>query len=353
MSVRSQVRVVVGLGAAMACFASAVPVAEASFPGRNGLIAFAGEGPPFEPKPRGEGAWTIRVVNPRSGRTRQLTHVPRRCGRRGWTWGDYEPSYSASGRLVTYFHEDSCDPRVKDGIYVMRADGSRRRLIREMTADPDDIPEYPVFSPSGEFVAFDQYLGGSYIKRVERRARERNVRDCPRDRCPLWRFAEVQQPAWSPTGRRLALTLSGILGEDVGHIGTVDTRGLNLRLVTRSRRDGMPDWAPKGNRIVFERRTWTGRQFMGNIFTGRTYTSRHRPPRRLTTTRDAYLPAWSPNGRYIAYVRDPNAFHGPGSLWIMRARDGGGQRLVVSRIVTDRISWQPRPPALDDERRAG
>jgi hypothetical protein len=57
----------VALALAIAGLALAGPVAEASFPGRNGLIAFTGEGPPFEPKPRGEGAWTIRVVNPLTG----------------------------------------------------------------------------------------------------------------------------------------------------------------------------------------------------------------------------------------------------------------------------------------------
>ena len=128
---------------ALVWLAAVVPSAEASFPGRNGLIAFAGEGPPFNTKRVPEGAWTIRVVNPRSGRARQLTHVPRRCGRRGWTWGDGEVSYSASGRLLAYSHVDSCDPRTADGLYIMRADGSGRRLIRRMTLDEDDLPEYP------------------------------------------------------------------------------------------------------------------------------------------------------------------------------------------------------------------
>ena len=133
---------------AVVWFSAVVVGAEASFPGRNGLIAFAGEGPPFNTK-HTEGAWTIRVVNPRSGRTRQLTHVPRRCTRRGWTWSDSEPSYSAAGRRLAYYHEDSCDPRTADGLYIMRADGSERRLIRRMTSDENDIPEYPAISPCG------------------------------------------------------------------------------------------------------------------------------------------------------------------------------------------------------------
>jgi hypothetical protein len=244
---------------ALVWLAAVVPVAEASFPAGNGLIAFAGEGPPFNTKRVPEGAWTIRVVNPRSGRARQLTYVPRRCSRRGWTWSDSEPSYSASGRLLAYVHEDSCDPRTADGLYIMRADGSGRRLIRRTTSDEDDLPEYPAISPSGRLLAFDQYLGSTYITSATRPDGERDLGlDCPalRRRCPLWRYSEPQQPAWSPNGRRLALTLSGPDGQGelgIGDIGTVGTRGLGLRLVTRSTGDGMPDWSPTGDRIVFER----------------------------------------------------------------------------------------------------
>ena len=334
--------VVVVMVMVVACLVLAVPAAEASFPGRNGLIAFAREGPPFEPKPRGEAAWTLWVVDSRSGRARQLTHVSRRCRRRGWTWGDYQPSYSASGRLLTYFHEDSCDPRIKDGIYVMHADGTQRRLIREMTADEDDIPEYPALSPSGEFLAYDQFLGDTYVMRVDRQAEQRYLSDCPKRGCPLYRYTWQAQPAWSPTGRRLALTLSGIDGEgDAGHIGTIDTRGLNLRLVTRGRGDAMPDWSPTGDRIVFQRERFIRDRFESDVFTAPAHAERFRTPRRLTATRNGFFPVWSPNRRFIAYVRAPD--FETGALWIMRAGDGSAQRPLMSGLATDRISWQPRP----------
>lgn len=340
-------KIVAVLALALVWVSAVVASAEASFPGRNGLIAFAREGPPFNPK-HAEGAWTIQVVSPRSGRARQLTHVPRRCSRRGWTWLDYQPSYSASGRLVVYAHEDSCDPRTPDGIYIMRADGSGRRLIRRTPSDPDIILENPAISPSGRSLAFDHFLGSTYITSTTQPDGERDLgRDCPQHkrRCLLWRYSQVQQPAWSPSGRRLALALSGPDAEGgfgAGHIGTVDTRGLGLRLITRSRSDAMPDWSPTGDSIAWHRKRFRQR-IEGNIFTAAAHTRRPHRPRRLTETRDAFFPVWSPNGRYIAYVRDPNAFLGPGSLWIMRASDGGGQRLVGSGLITDKISWQPLP----------
>jgi len=333
------------LALAAVCVASGAAVAEASFPGRNGLIAYAREGPPFDRKPPREGgAWTIWVADPRTGRTRQLTHVPRRCRKRGWTWTDEDPSFSASGRLVAYVHEDSCDPRTPDGIYMMRADGSGRRLIRRTASE--EIKEFPAFSPSGALLAFNEFYGDTSVLRIRPPHAERELGSCPSgfDRCPLRRYGATVHPAWSRTGR-LAVTLSGFQREEdeVGHIGTVRPDGKGLRLVTRSRRDAMPDWSPKADRIVFHRQTWTGRAFEGNVLVAPARSKRHRPPTRLTETRDAYFPVWSPNGRNIAYVRDPNAFLGPGSLWIMRAADGRGQRLVATDAITDRISWQPRP----------
>jgi Tol biopolymer transport system component len=225
----------------------------------------------------------------------------------------------------------------------MRADGSGRRLIRRTTSD--EIKEFPAFSPSGTRLAFSEFYGGTSILRIRPPHAERRLDSCPSGygRCPLLRYSAIVQPAWSTTGR-LAVTLRGPeRDQDVGHIGTVTPNGKRLRLVTRSRRDAMPDWSPRADRIVFHRQTWTGRAFKGNVLVAPARGRRHRRPARLTETSDAYFPVWSPNGRQIAYVRDQNAFLGPGSLWIMRASDGGAQRLVATNLVSSRISWQPRP----------
>ena len=115
--------IVTGLVAVVVCSAFAAPVAEASLPGRNGVIAFGRE------VPRGDAISTLWTVDPQSGRVRQLTHVSRRCGRDP-LWLDEYPSFSPSGRLIAYRHESSCGPRSPTGIYVMRSDGSGRRLIR-------------------------------------------------------------------------------------------------------------------------------------------------------------------------------------------------------------------------------
>jgi hypothetical protein len=113
----------------------------------------------------------------------------------------------------------------------------------------------------------------------------------------LARYLYPGQPSFSSTGR-LAVTLTVDRGAyDAGHIGTIgfDGEGLRLvgplRLATRSRRDGMPDWSPGADSIVFQREKFTGRAYNGDVFVAPAGGERHRRPRRLTETRDAFFPS--------------------------------------------------------------
>lgn len=321
---------------ALVWLAAVAAGAQASYPGRDGLIAFAREVPPidrsYEPP---LGAWTIWVADPRTGHARELTHRPRLCRGRA-EWEDTQPSFSASGRLLLYVHTDECDPRTPNGIYVMRSDGTERRLIRR---DPGDGNlEFPAFSPSGDLFTFD-FSGSATIAEFRPPLRERSLG--PSDS----RYFEPVQAAWSST-RRVALTLA----EPRGHIGTLTEGARGVRLLTRSDRDAVADWSPSGHRIAFQREKVRDlengdRHILGDVLTAQTLSRRYRRPKRLTDTRDAFFPVWSPNGRSIAYVRNSRyTFSALGSLWVMRASDGRAQRLIpISRIITDRISWQPRP----------
>jgi Tol biopolymer transport system component len=273
------------LAVTVACSALAVPAAEASLPGRNGLIAFTREVPPFDIADPVEriGASTIWTADPGSGRTRQLTHVPRRCGSRGWTWEDRQPAFSASGRLLVYRHEDACDPSTPDGFFVMSLDGDGRRRI------PISVDwTFLSFSPSDRLLAFADSGGKTFIAPARRPSREREV-VLPE------RYDEVAHPAWSSTGR-LALTLAGVESDGLGHIGSVAPSGKDLSLVTRSKRDAMPDWSPTADQIVFQREKYAVKA-PSDVLVARAH-GRGRK-RRLTHTRDAVFPVWSP-GRAIS-----------------------------------------------------
>jgi Tol biopolymer transport system component len=312
----------------------------ASFPGTNGLIAVVHQGP--------QGGWTIWGVDPRSGNKRQLTRTPQRCTSDDRSWTDEQPSFSASGRLIAYHHTDSCDPLTRDGIYVMRSDGTGRRLIAR-ESQPDSLdPGWPTFAPRDRSLALaNEHHGDNAVVTapfprhglIQRGDTRPAVRGFPR-------YDWIMDPAWGANGR-LAFLLGSRGGEPWGHIATVAANGTGLRLVTRSARDGSPDWSPSSRRIVFRRESIASSrsetsEFHGDVFVAHARGHAKRRPRRLTFRHDAFTPVWSPDGRYIAYIRARGDFSPDGSLWIMRAADGGGQRMITAGVIGVRASWQPR-----------
>ena len=219
--------------AAVVCSVFSIPAAEASFPGRNGLLAYSRVGPHVQT--------TIWLADPRTAHIRQLTRPPRRCASVDLGWTDTDPSFSADGRLVVYAHSDHCDPRASDGIYVIRPNGSGRRRLPINTSLDDEYAS-PGLSPSARRLAFGDGPFATYISSLAPRPSERELR--------FPRFDQIAYPAWSVTGR-----LAVGVGQSAfsGHVATVAPSGKDLHLVTRSTRDSLPDWSPTADRIVFQR----------------------------------------------------------------------------------------------------
>ena len=96
-------------------------------------------------------------------------------------------------------------------------------------------------------------------------------------------------------------------------------------------------WSPDGARLVFEDYGGQGRQgpqlAVVTLRTGSIH----------TITRSQALdesPAWSPNGRRIAFSRAPLAGSDDG-LWLMRAHGGGERHLTYNRLGDSCASWSP------------
>ena len=297
-----------------------VAPASASFPGRNGVLAVSRncESTGFDDR--------IDILGKRGRLKRTLTP----CGSE--TFG---PDFSPDGRRLVYVD----GPAVVDGpratAVISSVDGSdRTRLPYGIVPLTHDGPS---LSPTAGRTLFAQ--GGEDGRReiVMARVDGRGSRTLLSD-------GFYVDPRWSPAGGLVALTdmeAEGIrlASTRTGTVGRVIAQGYE------------PDWAPGGRRLVYARG--------GGIFTVR---ADGRARRAVYRDGDAtaHSPVWSPNGRWIAWVRADLDHTGANSvaeysLWRIPARGGTPQRLTgLGRLVFDfenegysditpDLAWQPLP----------
>lgn len=98
---------------------------------------------------------------------------------------------------------------------------------------------------------------------------------------------------------------------------------------------GAADWAPDGKRFVL-----TGKRANERLFGLYVLTDEGRIVRRVTPDAwEAQYPAWSPDGRRVAFtrVRPPNEF----DIWIVNADGTGLRRLTGAAGADNYPAWSP------------
>ena len=297
---------ILGLVAGMSVWAIAAAPAGASFPGRNGRIAFA--------RDEGRGGPAVDVMSADGG-------TPKRLARSG---DDAPaPSWSADGSKLVY----TAAARTSGEIYVVDAHGRHpKRLTNNRVSDTA-----PAWSPDGSKIAFVRNANGNADIFVmdANGTNQVDVTNTP--------DADEDRPAWSPDGSLIAYS-DQPHGEGIQplEVFVMNADGSNPHALTDEGANDQPNWSPDGSKIAYEA------------------TIDDQPPAiyvmnadgsgkaALTSSHVDSEPSWSPDGTKIAFTSNQHENAFDSQIDVMDADGSNPQPLTDENGVIDRHpTWQP------------
>ena len=251
----------------------------------------------------------------------------------GLLFGPVSPAGAAFPGGVGKIAFDS-DRGGSTGIYVMNANGSgQTRLTTNFTVGSDN---FPAWSPTGTKIAFES-SGDIKVMNADGSGQTQLTTNRGDD----------LDPAWSPDGTTIAF--ASIRGSHAtrAELWVMNPDGSGQTQVTSAglgccRGDEHPNWSPDGSKIAFssDRDSFFGDREIYVVNAGGS--GLDAGLRRLTNNSlDDFKPAWSPDGRTIAFTSRPFNANGRAALWVMNA-DGSGQTQLTTNPADDADpDWQP------------
>jgi Tol biopolymer transport system component len=259
-----------------------------------------------------EGNWEIYLLDINRGLTHNLTRNPA---------DDLGPAWSrATQQLAFYSSREQRAPQ----LYVMKLTSQRTQAV-----NPNRRGNWrPTWSPDGERLAF--MYGYASIRIVN--ANGGQERD----------LAYGFSPVWSPIDGRIAFYADHPPRSLNADIYLLDDMGRNLHNLTQNQfHNWDPAWSPDGSQIVFiSSRDGNPDLYVMNARCGQTPEHCGDGLRRLThTTAMNATPAWSPDGRRIAFESHRDGYS---HLYLVNADGNGLRRITFGRANNRFPVWIDR-----------
>jgi Tol biopolymer transport system component len=215
----------------------------------------------------------------------------------------------------------------------------REMYLPQLTTGPSSL----TWSPDGKALVYS--MGGSLWRQQPGAATAVQLTSGP---------GYDYQPDWSPDGRRIvfvrydndAMELQ-LLDLETGQVSALTDGGaVNVE----------PRWSPDGSRLAFVSTEGTGRfhVFTGQLREDSLLASQLVDERESVVPRYYYSrfdhelsPAWSPDGKSLVYVANPETPYGTGDIWLRTLEDDTEPQLIRS----EETSWRARPAMAPDGKR--
>ena len=294
----------------MACAALLLAVsreAEATFPGKNGKIAY-----------QDEYSLVIYTINPNGSAKQEITKTS--------TGGDTALDYSPDGKKITYTDYEGVNGKGTE-IYTIKVDGSAKTKVTNNNRDDDN----PSYSPDGKRIAYTHWDGHDteiWTSNTDGTGKFQLTNNSTND------FT----PSYSTDGKKIVFS-----GEHrkqfppwayTADIYTIGVNGKNrVQLTNNSTYDTSPDYSPNGRRIAFAGVVEKNQK----IHTRNIYTISARGGGKIKVARGGDDPDYSPDGKKIVYFTGSHLQHPD----VYTINVGGGGKSKVTEGFNP--SWGSRP----------
>ena len=241
-----------------------------------------------------DGTYKIYVADTGTGEHRRLTHRPEK---------ELAPAWSPDGKWIAFVSGDDYD------IYKTDVNGAHLVQLTDFGGNGR-----PTWSPDGKQIAFFSNKRGKRYSLYIMDTDGKRLKRVPDGSIQAIRGVFRNECAWSPDGKRIAFTLH-VPQAQREHLCVIDVDGKNFHQLTRGGIAKAKE-AEKRNPV-------NGQAFLPP------------PPHPLP---EISSPAWSPDGKWIAYVYSDTALWRTADIYVI---DAEGNRRGTPLITGARQDLSP------------